>query len=85
MCGFCQDRGWRGGSIDGPYAGPYRWCACPAADERRDREPELVDEGNCIREDLMRIFAAKDQSLRERKGLQAAEQVIAGDDYKGEF
>jgi hypothetical protein len=70
MCGLCQDRGWRGGSIDGPYASPYRWCTCPAADERRNREPELVDDGNRSREALIVLFAKREKF---------------GDGYRGEF
>jgi hypothetical protein len=80
-CKRCQDRGYYGGIIGGKFGGSWKWCDCRAAIERREQEPASIEDANRERGDLIRIFSARDASLR---GLRPVGNVAA-DDYKGDF
>ena len=75
-CRSCQDEGFYGGRIGGLYAGPWKWCNCFAAQEKRARRPDLVDEANEVREKLLKRFP-------ERPEYAALAPAIDG--YQGEF
>jgi hypothetical protein len=74
-CKRCQDRGYLGGALNGPYAGPWRWCSCPAALEAQNSEPDLIEKSNAARDKLLGKFPAP----------QLKQLVPVTDDYHGEF
>jgi hypothetical protein len=81
-CSRCHDHGYYGGKLVGAYAGPWRWCDCPASYEKRDREPDLVDLANAARSKLLAL-----DKKSQLPGIQQFASAIdgGGDDYKGEF
>ena len=78
-CATCGGHGIYGGQIGtGQFDGPWKWCGCPAGEERRSREPGLVSEANAAREKIIRKFGAKP--------LPGMLKQLAGEDgYHGEF
>lgn len=76
-CPRCYGRALLGGNLDGPYAGPWRWCSCPEALQRQESEPGLVDAANAARERLMRLMT---------DGKRLAHTTVKSEDlYNGEF
>lgn len=75
-CSTCGGWGLYGGELSGRYAGPWKWCSCPAGVERKRREPGAVDEGNEARSKLLKRFGPKPLG-----------KIIdlAADAYHGEF
>jgi hypothetical protein len=55
-CAICRDHGIVGGDISGRFAGPARWCTCPAALERQNSDPFALDVFNEAREKLIARF-----------------------------
>lgn len=82
-CSRCQDHGFYGGSIGGRYAGPWHWCDCGAAADRRERDPDLVEEANAERGRLIRIFAPRDPAIRG--AMRSVVTAAIDDGYTGDF
>ena len=77
-CVTCGGHGIYGGQIGtGQFDGPWKWCGCPAGEERRSREPGLVSEANTAREKIIRKFGSKP--------LPGMLKQLAEEPYHGEF
>ena len=77
-CRTCQGHGVYGGELHGQYAGPWKFCACPAGVERQKREPGLIVESNAARIKLITRCG--------KKPIRAmVNQLADGDAYHGEY
>lgn len=79
LCSTCQGLGMYGGQIGtGRFDGAWKWCNCPAGENRRRHEPELLPEANTARQKIIRKFGPK--------ALPGMLQQLADEDqYHGEF
>jgi hypothetical protein len=81
-CSRCNGDGIYGGKLPpDKYAGPWRWCTCPAATFRREAEPNAVEDANRVRDTLIQIGEKASKQSNLKQVVQAAED----DGYKGAF
>ena len=82
VCPTCRDHGIYGGKLPPSlYAGPWKFCTCPAGAELRNREPDVVDAANRARATLLQIGAKTSPQRNLRQIVQAAVE----DGYQGDF
>jgi len=83
-CKRCDDCGHYGGDLPpSRYAGPWKWCNCATAMERKNREPNLVDEANRVRDGLLAKFPDGKIALRRIPRMDS--QELREDRYFGDF
>ena len=81
-CSCCQGYGIYGGHLPpNKYAGPWKFCTCPAGAELRNRKPDAVDAANRARDTLIQI----EEKQATQRGLRQLQTIVQDDDYEGEF
>lgn len=96
-CKRCQDCGLYGGELYGQFAGPWKWCDCPAGVERREREHAEIAAGKHKHSLYPDVFIdvdsvaegnqAREKILRRWPGAKSEKQAIQqqAEVYHGDF
>jgi hypothetical protein len=75
-CSRCHGWGIYGGLIGTQFTGVWKWCDCAAGKDRRQREPDLIEQANRARDVITKPKV-------RGKGLQSVGVLL--DTYHGDF